>query len=119
MAEHNQLGKQGEELAVQFLQKLGYTIIETNWQQHKFEIDIIAQDKNEIVFAEVKTRSTTYFGKPEEAVTLSKQKHLIEGADFYLQEKEIDLEARFDVISVVIDKTTEISHIKDAFYPEN
>ena len=119
MAEHNQLGKQGEELAVQFLQKLGYVILEINWQQHKFEIDIIAQDKNEIVFVEVKTRSTAYFGKPEEAVTLTKQKHLIEGADFYLQEKEIDLEARFDVVSVVIDKTTEINHIKDAFYPEN
>jgi len=119
MAEHNQLGKQGEKEAVNYLQKLGYAIIETNWQQHKFEIDIIAQDKKEIVFVEVKTRSTAYFGKPEEAVTLSKQKHLIEGADYYLQEKEIDLEARFDVISVVIDKTTEINHIKDAFYPEN
>lgn len=119
MAKHNQLGTQGEELAVQFLQKLGYTIIETNWQQHKFEIDIIAQDKNEIVFVEVKTRSTTYFGKPEEAVTLTKQKHIIEGADFYIQEKEIDLEARFDVISVVINNSIEINHIKDAFYPEN
>ena len=119
MAEHNQIGKQGEELAVQFLEELGYTIIETNWQQHKFEIDIIAQDKNEIVFVEVKTRSTAYFGKPEESVTLRKQKHLIEGADYYIQEKEIDIESRFDVISVVIKNTTEINHIKDAFYPEN
>ncbi|TXB67130.1 YraN family protein [Vicingus serpentipes] len=119
MAEHNQLGNQGEGLAVQFLQKLGYAIIETNWQQHKFEIDIIAQDKNEIVFVEVKTRSTTYFGEPEEAITPTKQKHLIEGADFYIQEKEIDLEARFDVISVVINNSIEINHIKDAFYPEN
>ncbi|MCB9361410.1 MAG: YraN family protein [Flavobacteriales bacterium] len=115
MAQHNQLGKQGEGLAVQFLQKLGYTIIETNWQKHKFEIDIIAQHNNEIVFVEVKTRSTAYFGKPEEAVTRAKQKHLIEGADFYLQEKEIDLEARFDVISVIINHTTEINHIKEAF----
>lgn len=119
MAEHNQLGKQGEEEAVKYLQKLGYTIVETNWQQHKFEIDIIAQDKNEIVFVEVKTRSTAYFGEPEEAVTLTKQKHLIEGADFYIQEKEIDLEARFDVVAVVINKTTTINHFKDAFYPEN
>ena len=119
MAKHNQLGILGEELAVQFLQKQGYIIIETNWQQHKFEIDIIAQDKNEIVFVEVKTRSTAYFGEPEEAVTITKQNHLIDGADFYLQEKEIDLEARFDVVSVIISNTTEINHIKDAFYPEN
>lgn len=115
MAQHNQLGKQGEKEAVKYLQKLGYAIIETNWQQHKFEIDIIAQDKNEIVFVEVKTRSTAYFGEPEEAVTLTKQKHLIEGADFYIQENEIDLEARFDVISVIINNRTEVKHIKEAF----
>lgn len=119
MAEHNQLGKQGEEVAVRYLQKLGYAIIETNWQKHKFEIDIIAQDKNEIVFVEVKTRTTDYFGTPEEAVTPTKQKHLIEGADFYIQEKEIDLEARFDVVAIVMGNSPKINHIKDAFYPEN
>lgn len=119
MAEHNTLGKKGEELAVEFLKKLGYTIIETNWQEKKFEIDIIAQDKSELVFVEVKTRSTNYFGKPEESVTPTKQKHLIEGANYYLEKHEIDLECRFDVISVVINKNEEtINHIKDAFYPE-
>lgn len=119
MAKHNILGKKGEELAVQFLKNLGYVIMATNWQQHKFEIDIIAQDNNEIVFVEVKTRSTDFFGKPEEAVTLSKQKHLIEGADYYINKNEVDLECRFDVLAIVLNETSlDINHIKDAFYPE-
>ena len=91
MAKHNILGKRGEELAVHFLQNLGYVIIASNWQQHKFEIDIIAQDNNEIVFVEVKTRTSDFFGNPEEAVTLSKQKHLIEGADYYVNKNENNL----------------------------
>ena len=119
MAKHNILGKEGEELAVQFLQRLGYVIISTNWNEHKFEIDIIAEDNNEIVFVEVKTRSTDFFGNPEEAVSISKQKHLIEGADFYINKNEIDLECRFDVVAIVLnDTTSEIKHIKSAFYPE-
>lgn len=119
MAQHNILGKQGEELVVQFLQTLGYQIIEVNWQTHKFEIDIIVKDKNELVFVEVKTRKTDFFGNPEEAVTLSKQQHLIEGADFYINQNEIDLECRFDVVAVVLNESKkEINHIKSAFYPE-
>jgi len=119
MAQHNILGKRGEELAVQFLQDLGYIIVATNWQQHKFEIDIIAQDSNEIVFVEVKTRSTNFFGNPEDAVTPLKQKHLIDGADFYVNQNEIDLECRFDVVAIVLNESiSEIKHIKSAFYPE-
>jgi len=118
LAQHNIIGKQGEELAVKFLQELGYTTMETNWQKHKFEIDIIAKHNKEIVFVEVKTRTTDFFGEPEEAVTTKKQKHLIEGADFYIQENEIDLEARFDVISIIMKTTPQIKHIKYAFYPE-
>lgn len=119
MADHNILGKRGEELAVQFLEKLGYIIVSKNWLEHKFEIDIIAQDNSELVFVEVKTRNTAFFGNPEEAVTISKQKHLIEGADFYINKYEVDLECRFDVISVILNETiTEINHIKGAFYPE-
>lgn len=119
MAKHNILGKQGEEMAVQFLKNLGYQIIEINWRAHKFEIDIIAQDKEELVFVEVKTRTTDFFGAPEEAVIHSKQKHLIEGADFYIQENEIDLECRFDVVAIVLnDSEQKVNHIKEAFYPE-
>lgn len=119
MANHNELGKRGEQLAVAFLLKLGYEIMKTNWQEMKFEIDVIAKEKDEVVFVEVKTRSTDVFGVPEEAVTLKKQKHLIEGADFYIQEKEIDLECRFDVISIILNSNQEeVKHIKNAFYPE-
>lgn len=119
MAEHNILGKKGEELAIGFLKKLGYQIIATNWQEKKYEVDVIAQDNNQLLFVEVKTRNTDYFGNPAEAVTLSKQKHLIEGANYYIQKNEIDLECRFDVIAIVLnDDQEKIEHFKDAFYPE-
>lgn len=119
MAEHNILGERGEELAKSYLEKLGYKIIVANWRERKFEIDIIAIDNNEIVFVEVKSRSTSFFGNPEEAVTQKKQQHLINGADFYIKEKEVDLEGRFDVVSIVLNvNEQEIKHIKNAFYPE-
>ena len=119
MAEHNQLGKRGEEIAIAFLKNLGYEIAEANWQTMKFEIDIIVLDQNEIVFVEVKTRSSSAFGGPEEAVTIKKQEHLIEGVDYYIQKNEIDLECRFDVVSIILNSgKEEIKHIKNAFYPE-
>ncbi len=118
MAEHNLLGEKGEELAKQFLEKLGYEIIALNWRERKYEIDIIARDKDELVFVEVKTRSTACFGNPEEAVTPKKQKHLVNGADFYIQENEIDLECRFDVVAVISNSNqSEIEHFKNAFSP--
>ena len=119
MAKHNQLGEDGEHLALIYLKQKGYEIFETNWREQKFEIDIIAADKNEIVFIEVKTRSTDFFGAPEEAVTIKKQQHLIEGADYYINKNEIDLECRFDVIAIVLNENKQdINHIINAFYPE-
>ncbi len=119
MAEHNQLGAKGEQIALSFLEKLNYKIIASNWKEKKYEIDIIAVDNNEIVFVEVKTRSSEEFGNPEEAVTLKKQQHLIEGADHYIQKNEIDLDCRFDVISIIQNKNdNKLNHIKSAFYPE-
>ncbi len=119
MAGHNLLGEKGEKMAVDFLVAHGYEIIITNWRENKFEVDIIAIDKEEIVFVEVKTRSTDVFGSPEESVTLKKQQHLINGADHYIQENEIDLECRFDVISIILNSNQEeVKHIKNAFYPE-
>ena len=116
MAQHNDLGKQGEEKALAFLEEQGYKIVAANWHEHKFEIDIIAIDNNEMVFVEVKTRATDFFGSPEEAVTMAKQQHLIEGANYYLEQNEIDINARFDVIAIVMNTSqTKINHIKDAF----
>lgn len=119
LAEHNILGKKGEQLAAQFLESLGYQIIALNWHEKKFEIDIIAQLENELIFVEVKTRNTDYFGNPAEAVTPTKQKHLVEGANFYIEKNEIDLESRFDVIAVILNNNQQkIEHFKEAFYPE-
>jgi putative endonuclease len=118
MASHNDLGIKGEALAKRYLEDLGYQILATNWSDRKFELDLIAIDQNEIVFVEVKTRSTSFFGKPEEAVTPKKQRHLMNGADHYIQLHAIDLEARFDVIAIVLNANRkEIKQFKNAFSP--
>lgn len=118
MADHNVLGARGERIAKAYLEQLGYKIIALNWRERKFEIDLIVIDKNELVFVEVKSRSTAYYGNPEEAVTPKKQLHLINGADCYVQQKEIDLECRFDVVAVILNENRqEVKHIKNAFSP--
>ena len=96
----------------------GYDILALNWRFKKAEIDIIAQQKETLVIVEVKTRTSIDFERPQEAVTISKQRHLVRAADAYIQENEIDLECRFDVISVLIlNQKVEIEHIEDAFMP--
>jgi putative endonuclease len=118
MAKHNILGKKGEDIAVRFLTAKGYRIIERNWRTGRDEIDIIAYDGNILVIVEVKTRSTDFFGEPEEAVTERKQKFLVRAAEEYVNRKEIDSEIRFDIISIIIEQGKEtIRHIEEAFYP--
>ena len=119
MARHNELGKQGEEIAKKFLINLGYTIMETNWRFNKDEIDIIAKDGDEIVIVEVKTRSTDYYGFPEDAVNSRKEGFLIRATEAYLEENDLDIDTRFDIVAIVSNKKgTQIHHIVDAFYPE-
>lgn len=116
MAAHNDLGKKGEDAAVDFLIKNGYTIIDRNWINEKYKIDIIAQNEEYIVFVEVKTRSSDWWGNPEEAVSKGKIKRIVAAADFYLNEYNIDLSARFDIVAVIwTGKSFEIEHIDDAF----
>lgn len=116
MADHNDLGKRGESAAADYLIQKGYQIIERNWMYEKYEIDIIAQDSESIIFVEVKTRSSDRWGNPEEAVSKGKIKRIVEAADFYLREFDIDLPARFDVISSIWNGVQfEINHIDDAF----
>lgn len=116
MAIHNELGKKGEDAAVHYLLQKGYKIVERNWLYRKFEIDIIATDKEFIVFVEVKTRSSNQWGNPEEAVSNAKIKRIVEAANSYLIENDIDLPARFDIISAIwTGKTFDIDHIDDAF----
>ncbi len=119
MAKHNELGKKGEELAKIMLIDKGYSIIETNWRYDKDEIDIIAKDGDELVIVEVKTRSTDFFGYPEEAVNSKKEFFLIRATESYLQENDLDIDSRFDIVSIILNnKETKIHHIIDAFYPE-
>ena len=112
------LGAQGEQIAETFLLQHGYKIIQKNWRFKHKEIDIIAQKEGKIVFIEVKTRSNEYFEPPSSAVTLKKQRLLIEAANFYLISKKIEMEARFDVVSIIKNNYTEkIELIENAFYP--
>ena len=118
MAEHNELGIQGEAAAIRFLQAEGYTILESNWRYQKAEIDIIACKGPLLVIAEVKTRSSADFGEPEEAVTDRKQGLLIQAAEAYVIEKELDLDVRFDIIAILKKgQDFQIKHIPEAFLP--
>ncbi len=119
MARHNELGKLGEALAQQFLSDKGYNVIHTNWRFDKDEIDIIAMDGDVLVIVEVKTRSTDAFGHPEDAINHNKEKFLIRATETYLEENQLDIDSRFDIISIIHnDRETKIDHIIDAFYPE-
>jgi putative endonuclease len=118
MAEHNELGKKGEEIALQHLIKNQYTILETNWRFGKDEIDIIAKLNEILVIVEVKTRSSNYLIEPELAVTKKKQRFLIRAANAYIDKKDLELETQFDIISIVVfPDRNELQHIDDAFYP--
>lgn len=117
MAGHNDLGKLGEELAADYLQKNGYCILQTNWVFQKAEIDIIAQKENILAIIEVKTRSTTDFGLPHEFVNSRKIQLLVKAVNEYINQNDIDAEVRFDIISISKkEKNFEIEHLEDAFY---
>ena len=118
MAAHHETGINGEKMAVQYLQEKGYVILHTNWRNGKAEADIIAEKNGMLIIAEVKTRSTAYFGSPGEAVDKQKQKMLVKAAEAYLEINNIDKEVRYDVVAIVMNKKeTTIDHIEDAFYP--
>lgn len=117
MAEHNDLGKQGEKLAVDFLQKNGYEILETNWIFQKAEIDIIAQKEAVLAIVEVKTRSSIDFGLPQDFVKPKKIQLLLKAVNEYVISNELDVEVRFDIIAVHKDGNEfKIEHIEEAFY---
>ena len=117
MAEHNELGKLGEEMAVEFLQKEGYAILETNWTFQKAEVDIIALKENTLAIIEVKTRSSLEFGLPQDFVKPKKIQLLTKAVDAYVNERDLDLEVRFDIIAIHKEgKSFVIEHLIDAFY---
>lgn len=115
---NTELGVFGETLAENFLQKKGYKILSKNVRFKKYEADIIAMDGEKIVVVEVKTRQTAEIGEPWRAVTKSKQRQIIQVANFYVCKHNIDRDTRFDIVSIVHNSyRTQIEHIEDAFYP--
>ena len=118
MSEHHELGELGESLAADYLLKNEYHLLERNWRYLKGEIDIIAEKDKQIIIVEVKTRSSDEVLRPQDAVTIKKQKEIIKTAHAYLEKKELDTNTRFDIISIIIrNGKTSIDHIEDAFYP--
>lgn len=118
MAQHNNLGKDGEEQAARYLSEKGYAILQRNWRTGRHEIDIIAKDGETCVFVEVKTRRDTEFGTPEDAVSNRKIRSIIMAADNYIKTKALDDPVRFDVIAIISDgRQFKIKHYEDAFYP--
>lgn len=117
MATHNDFGKQAENWAVAFLEEKGYKILLRNYRYQKAEIDIIAEFENQIIIVEVKARETDAFAEPQDAVNRKKIQMLTLGANHFLEENDIDLEVRFDIISIVSDRNSapKIQHIEDAF----
>ncbi|REH56072.1 putative endonuclease [Tenacibaculum gallaicum] len=116
MAQHNELGKKGEQLAINYLVKKGYIIVEKNYRFQKAEVDIIAQNGETLAVVEVKTRSTAYFGNPQDFVNPKKIKLLVTAIDNYVTEKDLDVEIRFDIIAVIKQQNEfVIEHIEDAF----
>ncbi len=118
MAQHNKLGKSGEEYAAEYLISRGYIIRDINWVSGKLELDLVAYRDNTLIIVEVKTRANTDFAYPEEAVTLNKIRNIIRATDAYIRLFDINLDVRFDIISIVgKEPPFEIEHIEDAFYP--
>lgn len=116
MAQHNQLGKEGERIALFFLKEAGYTIVATNWRHQKAEIDLIIRRNDNLIFVEVKTRSSIKYGHPAEFITLKKQTLMQDAAEAYLLEQQLALDIRFDVISIIgSSRQHTIEHIKNAF----
>lgn len=116
MYQRHETGRIGEDLATEYLQKQGYEIIQKNFECRQGEIDIIAKDKKELVFIEVKTRASVLYGLPKEAVDNTKKKHIYQAAEFYLYCKHLENEpVRIDVIEVYKKKNEyKINHIKQA-----
>ncbi len=113
-----ELGDYGEKLAQEFLVEKGYKIAQTNFRLSKSEIDILCVSEKKLIIVEVKTRKTAEIGEPWRAVTRAKQKQIIKVANHYIFENDINLETRFDIISIVHNSfRTDIEHIEDAFTP--
>lgn len=119
MASHNDLGRKGEQLARTYLEEKGYRIIVTNWRHGRAEIDLIAESGGTLIFVEVKTRSSSHFGQPDEFVGPKKEQQLAKAACAYMEQVRYQGEIRFDIIAILLSShaPAEVNHIQDAFFP--
>ena len=113
------LGNHGEFLALQYLESLGYKLKKKNFRIRSGEIDLIMTDSNILVFVDVRTKSSSFYGSPLETVNFIKRRKIAQVATFYLHRfhGNAEIECRFDVIGIVMlkNKNPQITHIKDAF----
>ena len=118
MSKHNKIGSKGEQTAADFLLKKGYTLLHANWRSGKKEVDIVACERELLVFVEVKTRSGSEHSYPEDAVTRKKQELLKAAAEAYMSEFAQFRNVRFDIVSVLMDgdMVREIMHFEEAFH---
>ncbi len=113
-----EIGDRGEDIAAAYLEAKDWIIIDRNYFFEKAEVDIVATDRNYIIFVEVKSRSGTYFGRPEEYVTPKKEANIKKAAEAWVYERKMETAVvRFDVISIVLNEkeAPEIEHFEDAF----
>lgn len=117
MGKHNEFGKEGEQIAVDFLVKNGYKIKYRNYRYLKAEIDIIAQKEEVLAIVEVRSRSSDFLENIAETITPKKIKLMVMGADYYVTEGDLDIEVRFDIITILKNKSKfELEHLENAFY---
>lgn len=117
MATHNDLGKKGEDLAVDFLLKNRYDIIARNYVYQKAEVDIIAQRADTLAIVEVKTRSSIDFGNPQDFLKPKQIQRIIKAVDQFVTSNKLDVEVRFDIIAIVKkDGRFKVEHLENAYY---
>lgn len=121
MAEHNIIGQKGEEIAAKIMRKKGFRVIDANWKFGNLEMDLIAANRKEIAFVEVKTRTSCECKRPEENVDQLKRRRMVAAANAYIKMHQIDQQPRFDIIGILMEpvtyKVVELTHLEDVFLP--
>lgn len=116
MSKSKELGQEGEQLAADYLKIKGWMILEMNYRYSRSEIDLIASKNDQLIFVEVKARTNTAYGLPEQYVDDKKAEHIMKAADHYIHQIDWKGNIRFDIISIIKKESVELEHIEDAFY---
>ncbi len=118
MAKHNLLGQKGEDIAARYLEQKGYTVQDRNWHCGHKDLDLVVTKDDTIVFVEVKTRTSTDWGDPQDFIDDRKIRRIVNSADAYLRFNQVDMDVRFDIVSIVAESGEfKVEHIEQAFFP--